>query len=194
VASPGASTLNDPYAPNSGNGGYRVLHYDIDTTFKMGTGRLSGTTAIQAVATKKLSRFTLDLVGLRASRVSINGERIKGFSQSPTKLTVSPPRSFAEGEEFEVSVEYAGAPSPRSTHWGTVGWEELADGALVASQPTGAPTWYPCNDHPSNKATFDIRIGCDRLYTVAASGALQSTRLDGGNKIWHYRQSGPTAT
>ena len=194
MASPGAQTLNDPYAPSSGNGGYRVEHYDIDVTYKMGAGRLSGIAAIQAVATQELSRFTLDLVTLRATKVAVNGERIKTFSQTATKLAVTPPRHLAAGESFEVAIEYAGAPTPRSTHWGSVGWEDLEDGVLVASQPTGAPTWFPCNDHPSNKATFDIRIGCDRLYTVAASGTLQSTRLDGGNKIWHYRQSEPTAT
>jgi aminopeptidase N len=194
VGAPGEATLHDAYAPVSGNGGYNVEHYDIDVTYKMGTGRLSGTTAIQAVALDELSRFTLDLVGLRATKVAINGERIKSFSQSATKLTVTPPRELGTAESFEVSIEYAGAPKPRGTHWGTVGWEDLDDGVLVASQPTGAPTWFPCNDHPSDKATFDIRVATDRLYSVVANGVLQSTRLDGGLKIWHYRQSEPTAT
>lgn len=194
MASPGALSLDDPYAPNSGNGGYRVEHYDIDLAYKVGSGRLEGVTAIQAVATDALSRFTLDLVTLRATKVAIDGVRIKSFSQSSTKLTITPPRPLNPEDRFEVSIEYAGAPKPRPTHWGTVGWEDLGDGVLVASQPTGAPTWFPCNDHPSDKATFDIRISTDRLYSVVANGVLQSTRLDGGNKVWNYRQDEPTAT
>ena len=194
MGSVGATAAHDPYAPASGNGGYRAEHYDIDVTYKLGTGRLDGTVAIQAVATEDLARFSLDLVTVRATKVAINGTRIKSFSQSATKLSITPPRPLAAGEAFEVAIEYGGAPTPRSTPWGAVGWEDLDDGVLVASQPTGAPTWFPCNDHPSNKSTFDLRFGTDRLYTVVANGALVSTRLEGGLKIWHYRQSEPTAT
>lgn len=194
MPAPGASTLNDPYATTSGNGGYIVEHYDIEVLYKMGTGRLEGIAALQIVATEEISRFSLDFVTLRAHRVSINGERIKSFSQTSTKLMITPPRSLTPGERVEIAVEYAGAPRPRTTQWGTVGWEDLSDGILVTSQPSGAPTWFPCNDHPSNKASFDIRVATDRLYTVVANGKLESTRIDGGLKVWHYRQNEPTAT
>ena len=60
----------------------------------------------------------------------------------------------------------AGSPSRCATaatrhrcasRWGDLGWDELTDGALVASQPVGAPSWFPCNDHPSDKATLPHR-------------------------------------
>ena len=194
MAEPGATSLGDDYTPISGNGGYIVEHYDIDISYKMGTGRLTGTTAIQAMATEDLTRFTLDLVTLRATKVAINGVRIKSFSQSTTKLIISPPIELVRDQRFEVSIDYAGAPTPRATHWGSVGWEDLEDGVLVASQPIGAPTWFPCNDHPSIKATIDLRIATDRQYSVIASGRLESTRIDGGMRVWHYRQDEPTAT
>jgi aminopeptidase N len=194
VPGPGAASLNDPYAPISGNGGYIVVHYDIDVAYKPSTGRLEGTTTITARATSGLTRFTLDLVKLRASKVTVDGVRVKKLSQTPTKLTVTPPKPLVKGETFIVEIEYGGAAEPRSTHWGTVGWEELSDGVLVASQPTGAPTWFPCNDHPSNKASYDIQITTDSSLTVVCNGVLEATREKGGHKRWHYRQAEPTAT
>jgi aminopeptidase N len=194
VPGPGAVSLNDPYAPISGNGGYVVVHYDIDVTYKPSTGRLDGTATITARATSGLTRFTLDLVKLRASKVSVDRVRVKKLSQTPTKLTITPPTPLVKGETFIVEIEYGGAAEPRSTHWGTVGWEELSDGVLVASQPTGAPTWFPCNDHPSNKASFDIQVTTDSSLTVICNGVLETTREKGGQKRWHYRQAEPTAT
>ena len=65
-----------------------------------------------------------------------------------------PPGAIEPGEPFSIEVMYAGAPAPRRSRWGTIGWEELEDGALVAAQPTGAPTWFPCNDRPDDRARY----------------------------------------
>ncbi len=57
-----------------------------------------------------------------------------------------------------------------------MGWEELTDGALVAGQPIGAPTWFPCNDRPDARARMRMEITVDDGYTVAATGAAGATR------------------
>ena len=33
------------------------------------------------------------------------------------------------------------------------GWVATQEGAMVANEPDGASTWFPANDHPSDKAT-----------------------------------------
>ena len=38
------------------------------------------------------------------------------------------------------------------------GWIETKDGAFVAGEPQGAPTWFPCNDTPRDKARYDFRV------------------------------------
>ena len=53
---------------------------------------------------------------------------------------------------------------------GEVGWEELSDGVLVAAQPYGAPSWFPCNDRPSDKATYRISVRTSSAYVVIANG------------------------
>ncbi len=87
-----------------------------------------------------------------------------------------------------------GHPAPVPSRWGDVGWDELTDGALVASQPIGAPSWFPCNDHPSDKATYRIAVTTAAPYTVAATGVLDRAAPRGGTRTWVYERAEPTAT
>jgi aminopeptidase N len=44
---------------------------------------------------------------------------------------------------------------------------------LVASEPTGSPTWFPCNDYPTDKATYRFRVTVPRGTTAVANGRLE---------------------
>ena len=189
----GAESGGDSYLPASGNGGYAASAYDLDLKYRIGTNRLTANATITATATEALTRFSLDLVGLRVSRVLVDGRRA-AFRQSAAKLRITPERPVAAGAEFVVSVAYAGAPQPRRTRWGRLGWEELDDGLLVASQPSGAPTWFPCNDHPADKATYLIRFETEAAYRVVCNGLLTRFHSAGGRGHWVYEQAEPTST
>ena len=78
------------------------------------------------------------------------------------------------GAEVGVDVQYAGTPRPEGP-WGEVGWEELTDGVIVAGQPDGAPTWFPCNDHPGDKAGYRIAVTTESPYNVVANGGSSSS-------------------
>ena len=184
----------DPYVPTSGNRGYGVDAYDLDLRYRVATNRLDGTATITATSTAPLAKFSFDLSRLTVSRVRMPGSRNPKFTQSATKVTVVPAIAIPAGEQFTVIIEYAGAPLPRRSKWGLLGWEELTDGVLVAAQPTGAPTWFPCNDRVADKATYSIRIATEQAYTVIANGALQEHRVAAGRGHWHYVQAEPTST
>lgn len=190
----GAQTAGDSYLPSSGNGGYEVESYDIVLAYKVSTNRLDATTTIEARSTQPLRRFSLDLTGLKVKRVRVNGVRATTFAQSAGKLTVTPVEPIAPAVGFTVVVEYSGSPAPRSSRWGVVGWEELSDGVLVASQPSGAPTWFPCNDHPGDRASFRMSVTTEQAYTVVCNGVLVDHSVASGRGTWVYEQSGPTAT
>ena len=59
---------------------------------------------------------------------------------------------------------------------GPTGWEELTDGVLVAAQPHGAPTWFPCNDRMADKATYRVTVRTDPGYRVVSNGTLTAER------------------
>ncbi|MBS1672510.1 MAG: M1 family metallopeptidase [Actinobacteria bacterium] len=188
----------DDYTPHSGDRRYRVEHYDLSIDYRLGTNRLDGVAVVRGRMLEAAKSISLDLVGLRATKVQSprggagKGGRI-GFTQTDRKLKVAFGRGLAAGDPFELTVSYGGAPRPRRTRWGTLGWEELEDGAIVASQPVGAPSWFPCNDHPSDKATYRLAVTTDPGYTVAAAEPV-STTTKGGRTTWVFERSTPTPT
>ena len=92
-------------------------------------------------------------------------------------------------------VTYGGNPEPVNDSAGTAGWEELADGVIVAGQPGGAPSWFPCNDRPSNKASYRISDhGAGRLSRWSRTARLVDRIRRASATTWVYEQTEPMAT
>ncbi|MFI5590388.1 M1 family metallopeptidase [Amycolatopsis sp. NPDC051758] len=190
---PGADTSGDPYLPTHGNGGYRVRHYDLNLDYKVAPNRLSASAVITAEATQALSRASFDFADFRINRVLVDGRPAKYLKRGP-KLHVKPAKSIPAGTAFTVEVHYVGNPRPVGSRWGDVGWDELTDGVLVASQPVGAPSWFPCNDHPSDKAAYRVTVTTASPYLVAVTGNLIDRYTSASTTRWVYERPEPTAT
>ncbi|SON60007.1 Aminopeptidase N [Mycobacterium simulans] len=185
----------DPYLPKNGNFGYRVSRYELDLEYKVASNRLTGSATITAVTLTALQQFTLDLsTALTVSKVSVNGKRAAQFSSRGGKLRVRLESKLPTGAALSIVVRYGGAPRPLRSLWGGVGFEELTEGVLVAGQPNGAASWFPCDDHPSAKAAFRIQISTESPYRVVANGKLVSRRARASRTVWTYEQSEPTST
>lgn len=185
----------DPYLPKNGNFGYRVSRYELDLEYKVSSNRLTGTAAITATTLASLRTFTLDLShALSVSKVTVNGKRPESFRTSHDKLHVALASALPAGAALTVVVRYAGNPRPIRSLWGSVGFEELTNGALVAGQPNGAASWFPCDDHPSSKASYRIAIATDSPYYAIANGALTTRRTRASMTTWTYEQVEPTST
>lgn len=191
---PGATSAGDPYVPTHGNGGYKVESYELDLDYRVNSNRLSGKASITAFATQALSRVSFDLAALRVSKVLVNGRRAQRYSHRSGKLHVTPAGGIMDGAEFTVEIHYGGNPKPEDSPWGELGWEELTEGVIVASQPSGAATWFPCNDHPGDKAHYRITVTTDSPYQVVANGRLVSRRVKASRTTWVFDQVAPMAT
>ncbi|WP_328478369.1 M1 family metallopeptidase [Actinoplanes sp. NBC_00393] len=192
AATPGADHSTDSYLPAHGNGGYRVLHYDLELDYRVVSNRLGGKAVITARAVQSLSRFSLDLGQFRVQDVRVDGRPAK-FTHGRGKLRIKPERPIGYGATFKTEIRYAGTPVPIAGRWGDIGWDELTDGVLVASQPNGAPSWFPCNDRPDDKASFLVTLTTASAYTVLATGDLVSRRRRAGTTTWVYERNEPTA-
>jgi len=195
AAKKAAPPVIDPYLPANGNFGYRVSRYELDLDYKVAINRLSGSVTIAAVTLAALRTFTLDLSdALTVTKVSVNGRRPAHFGHSAGKLHITFPSPLPPGAAMSMTVRYGGSPQPIQSYWGEVGFEELTDGVLVAGQPNGAASWFPCDDHPSSKASYRIQISTDSPYRAIANGELVSRRVRAGQTTWTYEQSEPTST
>ncbi len=189
----GQQGAGDAYTPDVGDARFGVAHYDLDLDYRVATNRLKGSARLTCRIEEETAALALDLTGLKASRVRVDGSAPASVRQKGSRLEIALRGAAAAGDELEVAIEYAGTPGPRRSPWGTVGWEELEDGVIVASQPIGASTWFPCNDRPSDKATYRIRLTTDAGYDVVA-GERIGRESRGGRGTWRFALDEPTAT
>lgn len=180
----------DPYLPGRGAPGYEVTGYDLDLAYSVPSNRLTGRARIGVVPRVPTARVTLDLAGLRVTRVAVDGRSVR-WQHRGTKLHVLAAAALTPGREVTVEVRYGGTPKPVGSPWGPVGWEELADGVLVAAQPSGACTWFPCNDLAAAKAPFRMAVTVGSSYLAVANGTLVAQRPHGSTTTWVYEQVEP---
>ncbi|MFI9275430.1 M1 family metallopeptidase [Kitasatospora sp. NPDC052896] len=184
----------DPYFPANGDTRYRVHRYELALDYRPGPNRLAGTARLSALAGgQPLREFALDLAEFRIGRVLVDGKAAH-YTHRGGKLRIRPAKAPAPGAAFTVEVHWSGNPKPVRSPWGGLGWEELTDGALVASQPVGAPSWYPCNDRPADKASYQISLTTPSPYTAVLSGRLLALSTRASSTTWVYEQPAPTSS
>jgi aminopeptidase N len=193
AATPGSAGLGDPFFPNAGNGGYDVSHYSLTLGYEPAQDQLSGTAVITATATQDLSRFDLDLRGFSISRLLVNG-LAASFTRDGQELVITPSAGLVSGSTFTVTIDYAGTPPVITDPDGSIeGFVPTDDGAFVVGEPQGSPGWYPVNDNPRDKATYDFRVTVPDGLTAMANGVLVSHASSGGKTTWVWSETDPMA-
>ena len=192
----GTPPVIDPYLPANGNFGYRVSRYELDLEYKVNANRLSGAATITAATLASLKTFTLDLAdALTVSKVSVNGQRPAQFRHSTGKLHVTLVVGAARGgghvDHRALRRQPAVPSDPIGEKWDS---KNSPTERLVAGQPNGAASWFPCDDHPSSKASYRIQISTDNPYRAVANGELVSRRTRAAMTTWVYEQAEPTST
>ena len=191
---PGSSGLGDPFFPNGGNGGYDVANYDLKLAYDPATDVLDGKAVVTAKATQNLSRFDLDLRGFQISKLTVNGVNAT-YTRDGQELVITPAAGIRSGSTFRVAVDYGGVPEViTDPDFSIEGWIPTDDGAFVVGEPQGSPGWFPCNDNPRDKATFDFAVTVPAGITAMANGVLVSSATSGGKTTWVWKETDPMAT
>lgn len=195
---PGSAGLGDRLYPYLGNGGYDVEHYDIALRFTPAANHIDASATITARATKDLARFNLDLYGLSVESVGVDGAPAT-FERADSELVITPATTLKSGATFITTVGYAGTPATIAdpgVPFIKLGWQAWDDGYFGAiSEPSGAMNWFPSNNHPSDKATFTMRITVPADLAAAANGALAEViDNDDETRTFVWRMDAPMAT
>jgi aminopeptidase N len=194
----GAAGVGDPYFPSLGNGGYDVGHYALDLAWVPEAGRLDGRVTIEATATQALSRFHLDLLGYEVTSLEVDGTAVEAVREGERELVVTPPATIALGDAFVVEAAWTGVPRPQPEVSGILepGWIVDDDGEThIIAEPNGASAIFPSNDHPTDKATFDLKVTVPEGTGVAANGVHTGTDPGpGGTEAWSFEVAEPMAT
>ena len=125
VGSAGARSLGDPFYPTLGNGGYDVVHYDLDLTWHLPdiahrAGWLAGLATIDLRTTQDLSELSFDLTACQhACRACHGGWRGGGSSARMVSDASSSSPRRACCPPTRTSGSRSAGPRPRwvSTSW-----------------------------------------------------------------------------
>ncbi|OIJ66528.1 M1 family metallopeptidase [Streptomyces mangrovisoli] len=189
----GTAGAGDPYFPLAGNGGYHVLHYGLTLRYEPSAKHLDGTAVITARATERLTRFDLDFKGLKITRLTVD-RATAAYRRDGQELIVTPHHALDKGQEFKVTVAYNGTPKQVTDPDGSAdGWIRTDDGAFVAGEPQGAMTWFPANNHPLDKSSYDFTITVPSNRAAVSNGVYLGKHTAHGQTTYRWRQSEPMA-
>ncbi|HSG82368.1 MAG TPA: M1 family metallopeptidase [Gemmatimonadota bacterium] len=173
LASAGAPRVEAP------NPAIDVLGYTVDIDLLPERSAFQAATAIELVLTQAAERVRFDLVGLTVDSVTQGGAAVR-FQRDEGGLFVSLRAPAAAGDTVTVTVFYGGTPR---------------DGLIFRRNPYGAPTafadnwpdrarqWLPSNDHPSDKATVELRVRAPAAWNVVGVGRLVSQEAQNDGRV-----------
>ena len=193
--------IGDPYYPDDGNKGYDVKHYLVDLDYFLPKQTISANTTITSMATTGLSRFHLDLLGMKVTAVTVDGRPATFTRTNAHELVITPAKRVRHGHRFVTQVTYTGKPGRDPLPGVPSGWYDSTNpgGGFIAGEPHSCTIWYPCNDHPTDKARFELIATVPRPFDVISNGEelpVTSGTRPGGEKVrtYHWRLAEATAT
>ena len=213
----GARTLDDPFYPTLGNGGYDVQGYDMDLTWQVPDathpqGLRHGREAISLLTTHDLAECrSTSRAPPRAYRSSGSTDGRSPIARTDSAASSSCPSARHVRRARPCASPSTGRPSHRRSTGsakGSAGRQApreardargfLPDGEggfLLASQPNGAHTLFPSNDHLLDKATFTVRLTTPPgMLGVATGERIAQEAGDEGTVTTTWRSDQPVAT
>lgn len=193
----GKASLHWDGRPTLSDMRFDAVYYRLDVTLTTEPDYLRGSVTMRARSRQDgLSQIELDLMrSLTVDSVLINGQPV-AFNQTPYTVAIALNPAYDDGELFELTVFYEGVPGASgfgsfvfSSHQGTPWIWSL-------SEPYGARDWWPCKDHPSDKAdSTDVFITCASNLKAASNGLLVSVMDHGnGTRTHHWKERYAIAT
>ncbi len=176
-----------------------VTYYRLDltvTTPPQGSF-VSGSVLVKAISrSDTLSQVPLDLSDpMSVDSVVMNGKRMS-FNHAFSLLWITLDRTYPTGQLFAFLIYYHGLPVPNG--YGSFVFTAHSNTPWVwsLSEPYGARDWWPCKDHPLDKAdSVDVVVTCDARYKVGSNGRLVSIIERGdGTHTYAWSERYPIAT
>ena len=188
----------DSVYPDVGDPSVDTLHYDLRLSWDPRARVLTGTESVLLRVARTGDHLQLDLAHqLEVSHVWLDGRAVP-FTHPVKDLVVQTP--VTEGDRHLLQVAYSGTPEPVTaptdrSDFSTTGWTTTADGSVWTMQePYGAYSWYAVNDHPSDKAFYDVTISAPRPMVGISNGRLVSRRTVAGRTVTRWELPEPATS
>jgi len=164
--------------------------------------RVEGTVRIQARAVADdLATLAIDLYDAMGVTSIVAGATPLPFTRGGNQIQVTLDRLYGTGEPIDLAIAYGGTPPAVNdfvTYAFTFGTHPASGGAPIIwslSEPGYAPTWWPCIDHPADKAMVDMDLRVPDTLIGVSNGVLIDTVAHGdGTRTYRWRSAHPMST
>ena len=171
-----------------------ITYYHLDLQLDMLGTRIDGVVRVEGTAVgSAMTTLVLDLASaMTVTSVRLSDATPLAFNHTGAELQITLPSPVSIGGSVEVYVSYGG--TPQSSGFGSFQFGVRSGDrfAWSLSEPYGARDWWPCKDHPSDKAD-SVRVTVTTLsqYRVGSQGTLVSETVIGGNTTYDWRSNYP---
>ncbi|MCK5051117.1 MAG: T9SS type A sorting domain-containing protein [Candidatus Cloacimonetes bacterium] len=168
--------------------GFDILSYDITMEIDDANDYISGTVIAIVEAEEVLTEIVYELETMTVIDVQLNGSTAS-YTYDGSLITIQL-GTVNPGEQFTTTVEYSGNPI-----WNGLGMYFSNSHVFTISDPNASRYWWPCYDHPWDKALVDLHITV-RDDWLAASNGLRTSIVDNydGTMTHNWEGSNPMAT
>jgi aminopeptidase N len=193
--------------PPTGDRGFDVLTYDLDLTLDPEGAHITGTVDIGLlVVSAGLDTVRLDLVDELTCTLVQGADAVLAFSHENDALRVLLPTAAAAGDTLRLTVGWEGTPPRhgrmqvgllfRKHNAGTPD-DPSDDVPIIAniSEPWSAHSWWPCKDHPADKALVSCAVTVPEDLFVVSNGSLLGEEAVGpGLRRYRWSEAYPLST
>jgi hypothetical protein len=168
--------------------GFDILSYDISIEIDEINGYINGTVITLVEADEIITEIQYELDQMSVDNVLLNGSTAT-YTYNNNTITIQL-GTVNPGEQFSTTVEYSGNPT-----WNGLGMMINSSYVFTISDPNASRYWWPCYDHPWDKALVDLHITVNEDWDAACNGLRTSIVNNGnGTKTHNWEGSNPMAT
>lgn len=178
--------------------GIDIQHYNLSLSVNDSTDAIAGSMDVSVRFKMLTNKFELDLasldtvsgLGMEVTSV-IQGTDSLEFAHRFDRLAIGTDIIYKD-TIITYTINYKGIPK---------------DGLIISKNrhgdrtffgdnwPNRAHQWFPCVDHPSDKATAEFKVTAPNQYRVIANGAsLETIANENETTTHHYKTSHPIPT
>ena len=168
--------------------GFDITNYDITMELDDANDFISGSVTAIVEAEEVITEIVYELTSMTVSNVLLNGNPAT-YDYTNDLITIQL-GIMNPGDIFTTQVDYEGYPI-----WDGLGMYFGTNHIFTISDPNASRYWWPCYDHPWDKAVTDLHITVRDDWLVASNG-IRTSIVDNGNgtRTHHWDCNQPMAT
>ena len=177
---------------------FDVINYDLEIGLSEKSDQIAGIANITLILNENIKQIPFDFTGLNIQKILINNSSAN-YNYQEGKIFIDA-KKYKAKQTLIVTIVYNGKPDDGLI----IGKNVHGNRSVFADNwPNRARFWFPCKDHPSDKATVSYTIHAPSKWKVVANGALtEKPKVSAENAIvskesrhiWKWKSSVPIPT